>query len=190
MSLVAQPTILWFLVLRPLGHSVHVVHYHIINFFRSFQKLGPLRSYATIQGAWCIKTTFLSSPLHWTERLWVQTPRPAKIFRLNFQFLRWMFFPDPLTFLSHFFLIQLARWYLQSSFFLLVFKQVVDTYKNSFRLSYLSILSKCSQSPIWEIPVWACFLGLKNPSILYSQLLQLAQTLLCLDLLCFELGSN
>ena len=53
----------------------------------------------------------------------------------------------------NFFIIQLARCYLESSFlflFLFLFKQVVDTYMNTNRLSYLSQahLSKVSAATI------------------------------------------
>ena len=54
--------------------------------------------------------------------------------------------------------------------------QVVDTYMNNYRISYLSVLSKCSQSQSGKFPVWACVVPtncgyLKIPANLCLQLL-------------------
>ena len=107
---------------------------------------------ATIQGAWRVKTTFLPSPLHWTERSWVRTPWPATIFQMKFSILkadvlsRHANFPISLP--SHA-TCSTPRTFLPSILpsSSSIFKQVADTYKNTEKLSYLSVLSNTHKAP-------------------------------------------
>ena len=119
-----------------------------------------------MQGAWYGESLFPSpfSTLIWKS--WVQTLWLAKTFfgtKLNCLH-DWMISLLRLTFLSLFLLIQLARCFLPSALpsSSSIFKQVVYTYMNKCRLSYLSVLSKYSQAPIRVLSQLQCALWISK----------------------------